>query len=134
MAEPGLDDAVLAGVVGEGDAAAAGGEAVDGVVDGARQDAELVVDGDAEGLERAPGRVAARWRRMPMTGVIPLPAVTKSSFSGTGSGSTNSPAGGPIRSREPTGVRCASAPDTVPPGTAVTVTASRGSPGREVTE
>ncbi len=76
---------------------------------------------------RRPGRrdrVAARSRSMPMTGVMPLPAVTNSSFSGTGSGSTNSPAGGPIRSSVPTGVRCASAPDTVPPGTAVTVTAS----------
>ena len=71
---------------------------------------------------------------MPMTGVMPLPAVRNSSFSGTGSGSTNSPAGGPIRSRAPTGVRWASAPDTVPPGRAVTVTASSGSAGREVAE
>ena len=78
--------------------------------------------------------VAASSRSMPMTGVMPLPAVRNSSFSGTGRGSTNSPAGGPIRSSVPTGVWWASAPDTVPPGTAVTVIASVGSPGREVAE
>ena len=82
----------------------------------------------------ASGVVAASSRSMPMTGVMPLPAVTNSSFSGTGSGSTNSPAGGPIRSSVPTGVCWASAPDTAPPGTAVTVMASSGSPGRDVAE
>ena len=71
---------------------------------------------------------------MPMIGVMPLPAPTISSFSGAGSAMTNSPAGGPRRSTAPTDVRCASRPETVPPGTAVTVTASSGSSGREVTE
>ena len=60
--------------------------------------------------------------------------MTNSSFSGTGSGSTNSPAGGPSRSTVPTGVAWARAPETVPPGIAVTVTASSRSSGRDVTE
>ena len=70
VTEPGLGDAVLAGVVREHRAPPAGREHVDRLVQGAGEDVELLVHRDADGLERALGGVAAGatgrrrgWRR-----------------------------------------------------------------------
>src|SRR5207245_4586474 len=52
-----LDQAVLAWVVREHRAAPAGGEHLDGLVEGGAEHLELLVDLDAHRLEGAPGRV-----------------------------------------------------------------------------
>ena len=57
--EPLFDQPVLARVVGEDSGATTGRQPPDGIVQGAREDVELVVDRDADGLEDPAGGMAA---------------------------------------------------------------------------
>ena len=73
-------------------------------------------------------RGAARARAAsPITGVMPLPAVTNSSGCSTASGSTNSPAGGASRTSMPRRAWRTRCSDTNPPGMRLTVMAMRPS-------
>jgi hypothetical protein len=58
VSEPILGDAVLARVVRDDDAPAAGDQGADGGIEGVGQDLEFLVDGYADRLEDPPGRMA----------------------------------------------------------------------------
>ena len=64
---------------------------------------------------------------MPITGVMPLPAVTNSTLAGATSGSTNSPAAWPRCTSIPARARRTRWVLTAPSGRAVTVTAMQPS-------
>ncbi len=66
-------------------------------------------------------------RSMPITGVMPLPAVRKSTLAGVAGGSTKSPAGWSSRIRVPGAARWTRWLLTLPPGTAFTVIVIRPS-------
>ena len=62
-----------------------------------------------------------RLRSIPITGVMPEPAVTSSSLRGIGVGSTNSPSACSSWSIWPALARCTRWLETTPPGIALTV-------------
>lgn len=78
----------------------------------------------------------AKLRSIDITGVMPLPAVTKSNRAGRISGSTNRPLGWLSRTIPPGRSRRTTCRDTNPPGPAFTVMVTRpsGRPGGDDSE
>ncbi len=73
---------------------------------------------------------------MPMTGVMPLPALMNSILAGRGSGRVNAPSISPSRTRSPGWIRCTRCGDTTPPSTflGVTLISPSSGAGSDVSE